>query len=527
MGTMRTTVSERFPVAQSTEAKTVSTGVRPFDERIGGLISGRYYVLSGAPGSGKTSTALHFLGTGLDAHETCAVLTQDDPADLFTQAEYLGYDLHGAAAQERLAFFRYRLDFQRHYSRVADPSLVFEELKSLLWDQIPHRFVIDSVLPLLEGGMAADEAVDAFARFLDEIPCTTFITVPGDLSETYYRRIYNRISAGAAGIFHFENLDGAARQMTVRKLRQRLGSTESVRFSIRPGAGIVEELALRSHDDLPEETRRRVVLLSQGAKFPTEWLPPLRDAYELDAFDSVARAFGDLASANYGALLVALDPMRPEPALSLTRELRRAGNGAPILFVSSTRGLRGHTRAEGLRAGGDDFLEDTLGPSELLARIDNARSRGHRRLAEGAVAAGPPAEQATSESGDFVALEPGAFRSILRGHVDETRHAYFALVELGPADLSAAEASRLLLERLRVRDGDLVAVMEDGRVALYLHDIHRKHVRALLTRLVSAEPGLADLDHTAMFSYPADREGVIGWLENGASARPEPDAGGS
>jgi KaiC/GvpD/RAD55 family RecA-like ATPase len=526
MGTMRTTLSERFPVAQSTEAKTVSTGVRPFDERIGGLISGRYYVLSGAPGSGKTSTALHFLGTGLDAHETCAVLTQDDPADLFTQAEYLGYDLHGAAAQERLAFFRYRLDFQRHYSRVADPSLVFEELKSLLWDQIPHRFVIDSVLPLLEGGMAADEAVDAFARFLDEIPCTTFITVPGDLSETYYRRIYNRISAGAAGIFHFENLDGAARQMTVRKLRQRLGSTESVRFSIRPGAGIVEELALRSHDDLPEETRRRVVLLSQGAKFPTEWLAPLRDAYELDAFDSVARAFGDLASANYGALLVALDPMRPEPALSLTRELRRAGNGAPILFVSSTRGLRGHTRAEGLRAGGDDFLEDTLGPSELLARIDNARSRGHRRLAEGAVAAGPPAEQATSESGDFVALEPGAFRSILRGHVDETRHAYFALVELGPADLSAAEASRLLLERLRVRDGDLVAVMEDGRVALYLHDIHRKHVRALLTRLVSAEPGLADLDHTAMFSYPADREGVIGWLENGASARPEPDAGG-
>lgn len=515
---MRTTVPERFPVAQTTETKTVSLGVRPFDERIGGLISGRYYVLSGAPGSGKTSTALHFLGTGLDAHETCAVLTQDDPADLFAQSEYLGYDLQDAAASQRLVFFRYRLDFQRHYSRVADPALVYEELKSLLWDQIPHRFVIDSVLPLLEGGMAAEEAVDAFAQFLDEIPCTTFITVPGDLSETYYRRIYNRISAGAAGIFHFENLDGAARQMTVRKLRQRLGSTESVRFSIRPGAGIVEEMALRSHDELPEGARRRVVLLSQGAKFPPEWLPPLRDAYELDAFDSVARAFGDLASANYGALLVALDPMRPEPALSLTRELRRAGNGAPILFVSSTRGLRGHTRAEGLRAGGDDFLEDTLSPSELLARIDNARARGHRRIAEGAVAAGPPAEQPTGEGGELTPLQAGQFRSILRDHVSDSRHAYFALVELGPSELSAAEAGRVLLDRLRVRDGgDLVAVMDDGRVALYLHDIHRKHVRALLTRLVSAEPGLADLDHTAMFSYPADREGVMAWLEDGGA----------
>jgi hypothetical protein len=99
-------------------------------------------------------------------------------------------------------------------------------------------------------------------------------------------------------------------------------------------------------------------------------------------------------------------------------------------------------------------------------------------------------------------------------------------VELGPADLSAAEAGRLLLERLRVRDGDLVAVMEDGRVALYLHDIHRKHVRALLTRLVSAEPGLADLDHTAMYSYPADREGVMAWLEDGASG-PGQHGGGS
>ncbi|MEN8374994.1 MAG: ATPase domain-containing protein [Gemmatimonadota bacterium] len=508
-------------MAQPTiEPKTVSIGVRPFDERVGGLISGRYYVLSGAPGSGKTSTALHFMGTGLEAHETCAILTQDDPADLFAQAEYLGYDFQEAAGAERLAFYRYRLDFQRHYSRVADPAMVYEELKSLLWDQIPHRFVIDSVLPLLEGGMAAEEAVDAFAQFLDEIPCTTFITVPGDLSETYYRRIYNRISAGAAGIFHFENLAGSARQMTVRKLRQRLGSTESVRFSIRPGAGIVEELSLRSHDELPEESRRRVVLLSHGAEFPSEWLPPLRDAYQLDAFDSVARAFGDLASANYGALLVALDPMRPEPALSLTQELRRAGNGAPILFVSSTRGLRGQTRAEGLRAGGDDFLEDTLSPSELLARIDNARARGHRRIAEGAVASAPPGSQPTDGNGEAVPLAAGDFRGLLREHVERARHAYFALVELGPADLSTAEAGRLLLERLRVRDGDLVAVMEDGRVALYLHDIHRKHVRSLLTRLVSAEPGLADLDHTSMFSYPADREGVLAWLENGATGRP-------
>ncbi len=490
---------------------SVSTGVEAFDARTGGLSGGRYYVLSGAPGSGKTSAALHMLGAGIEAGETVAVLTQEDPADLVAQAEFLGYDFRAAEEQDRLLLFRYRLDFQRHYSRVVDAAAVFEELKALLWDKIPQRFVVDSVLPLLEGGFAAEESVDAFAAFLEEIPCTTYLTVPGDLSEAYYRRMYTQITAGAAGIFHFEVLSGGARQMTIRKLRRRPSSMDPVRFTIRPGAGIVEDLALRSHDEVSEEKRRRVVLLTMGGKFPPEWLGALQ-TYDLTMYESTERAFGDLASAQYGALLIAIDPMAADAAMELTKELRRAGNGAPILYVSPSRGLRGNTRAQGLRAGGDDFLTDELTPGELVARIDGARIRGHRRLAPGAIAAAPPHAQPTDADGRYLLLPADLFREVVQQQADGEHQAFFALVLLQTPDGGSEAAWQVLRSKLRIKDGDMVAQMEDGQLALYLHDIHRKHVKDLLERLSAQNPGFADLDNTVVLSFPADRDSIVAWL---------------
>lgn len=505
----------------------LSTGVDPFDARVEGLAAGRYYVLSGAPGAGKSSAALHFAGAGLDQGESVAILTQDDPADLLVQANFLGYDFQDPADEDRLQILRYRLDFHRNYSRSAEPERVFEELKSLLWDNIPRRFIIDSVLPLLEGGLAAEESVDAFARFLEEIPCTTYLTVPGDLNESYYRRIYNRVTAGSAGIFHFESTGGATRRMTIRKLRQKMNSSEPIDFVIRPGAGIVEDLQLRSHDDLPEELRRRIVLLSQGSQFPEEWLPALNHAFDIVSHASIEKAFGDLASATYGALLIAMDPMEPEPALRLTRELRKAGNGAPILFVSPMKGLRGQTRAKGLRAGGDDFLTDVLSPEELLARIDNARVRGHRRIASASVAAEPPCEQPVDDDGNALIMSADHFRGVLRDHVEKAEHAFFALVVLGAGQLEVAEAWSVLQRRLRVTDGDLVAQMENGQFALYLHDVNRRQVRDLITRLIEENPAVADLASTTFLCHPADSDAVGAWLAGDPLADVDPEHAGN
>jgi KaiC/GvpD/RAD55 family RecA-like ATPase len=110
------------PAADEAPGLLASTGIAPLDERVGGLVRGRHYLLDGAPGSGKSCAAIQFIGAGLAAGETCVILTQDDPADLLAQGEYLGFDLRSAAEADRLIVVRFRLDFSRSYARAADPA---------------------------------------------------------------------------------------------------------------------------------------------------------------------------------------------------------------------------------------------------------------------------------------------------------------------------------------------------------------------------------------------------------------------
>src|SRR5215213_11540453 len=77
---------------KSDTAGTISTGITELDQRLGGVTPGRYYLLTGTPGAGKTSACLHFLAEGLRAGETCAILTQENADDLFAQAHFLGHD---------------------------------------------------------------------------------------------------------------------------------------------------------------------------------------------------------------------------------------------------------------------------------------------------------------------------------------------------------------------------------------------------------------------------------------------------
>jgi KaiC/GvpD/RAD55 family RecA-like ATPase len=496
------------------------TGIEAWDRRHGGLLPGRHYLISGESGTGKTSMALHFIGAGLEAGETCAVLTQDDPADLVAHASYLGYDFRSAPAGA-LQLFRYRLDFQRSYARAAHPDEVFDELRALLAERMPDRLVIDTMLPFLQGGLAPEERVESLGRFLESLTCTTYVTVPGDLGESYYRRMYDRIVSQAAGLLHLE-LDAGVRRLGVRKLRQGSGGEESLAFTIRPGAGMVEELAHRPAEELPDSVRRRVVVLDAGAGVPSDWMDALENVFDVVVYDSVTRAFGELAAARYGALLVGTDPLNPDAAFSLTRELRAAGNGAPLLYVSTARGLRGSTRAQGLRAGGDDFLTDALPPEEWIARLESVRLRGHRRPSAGTLPAAPPLVHAPGPSGALLPLDPARFRAVLRDHVESSRYAFFGLVLLGGGALPPDAVWATLQRRLRLEDGDLVARLEGGRHVLYLHDIHRGQVRELLARLLESDPGLADADSTAVLCWPADRNAVSTWLRGGTAAAPAP-----
>jgi len=77
----------------------VSTGIPELDYMLnGGLLPGRPYIVSGPPGSGKTTLCLHFLREGLKNGERCMLVTLDEPPnEIKENIAVFGWDLSGIA----------------------------------------------------------------------------------------------------------------------------------------------------------------------------------------------------------------------------------------------------------------------------------------------------------------------------------------------------------------------------------------------------------------------------------------------
>lgn len=500
------------PRGDGLDNSIISTGIEMLDRRLGGLVEGRYYLLGGEAGAGKTSVALHFLGAGLDAGETCAILTQEDPGDLIGQAEFLGYDFRTPAENNQLIVLQYRLDFAHNYTRVADPGRLVDELRDLTEHATLDRFVIDSISPFLDVRGSIHDTVEGLLSLLEGVGATTYLTAPGDISAASMAASFERLRTGAAGVFHLEAATGNVRDFVIRKVRQTASSTEPFQFSIQPGLGVVAERETgNTRQDLPPEARKRLILLRTTAELPDEFLAALEAAYELEVYDTVESAFGELVAGQFGALIQVFDSRQPAPAIKLTRELRRAGSGAPILYFTPESDLRASTRAKGLRAGGDDFLTDALSAQEFMERVEVARVRGFR-VPEVPDGADNILMQPSDDSGEPVMLDEREIRRGVQHQMRRSSHPFFAIAFLRPPEFMP-EMWKILCEHLRVQEGDLVGRSEDGRVVVYLHDVSRKDVRDLLARIVELNPEFAMVEDVTVYSYPTDRTEVESWLE--------------
>ncbi len=77
--------------------RRASTGVSGLDEVLhGGLIEGRTYLISGPPGTGKTTLGWHLLTAGLEAGESALYISFAEPeAELRANAALSGFDVSG------------------------------------------------------------------------------------------------------------------------------------------------------------------------------------------------------------------------------------------------------------------------------------------------------------------------------------------------------------------------------------------------------------------------------------------------
>ncbi|HEX7770436.1 MAG TPA: ATPase domain-containing protein, partial [Dokdonella sp.] len=83
----------------------LATGVPGLDDVLhGGLIAGRFYLLDGNPGAGKTTLALQFLLEGARAGERCLYVTLSETREeLLAGAQSHGWALDGIEVVELLA----------------------------------------------------------------------------------------------------------------------------------------------------------------------------------------------------------------------------------------------------------------------------------------------------------------------------------------------------------------------------------------------------------------------------------------
>jgi KaiC/GvpD/RAD55 family RecA-like ATPase len=493
----------------------VSTGISELDQRLGGLTMGRYYMLTGTPGAGKTSACLHFLADGLRAGEPCAILTQENPDDLFAQAQFIGHDFRRAVAADALALLQYRLDFSDNYARVGNPKAVASELVEVMTGLRPRRLVVDSILPFIQAGGAMHGAATSLLHIMDELQPTAYFTVPGDLGDSFYARLYDPLVSGTAGVLHFEMLRDDVRQVSIRKIRQAPASTEPLRFLIRPGLGIVEisdspmRLTTAAND-------KRVALINSGGFLGGDLYASIERTYEVDTFASIDEALPHVND-QYALALLAVDPVTADHSLSFVRSVRRVSS-VPIVLLSHAEGLRAVTRTRAMRAGADEFLAIEESANELLSRIEAARVRGPRD-AEQRLRPERLLIQPRDQNGHPLPLPEEEIARAVRHNISTAEHPFFALVRLRAPAALLDLAWDALGRGLRMGDGDLVAFGDrPGELVLYLHDISRRHARELLSRIFAADPRFDD-------HYPADAPRVDAWLQESRTPVATPLAG--
>lgn len=74
----------------------ISTGIPGLDIMLnGGLIPGRTYLVKGAPGTGKTTLAMHFAMAGISNGESVLYITLEEPGENIKQDfSRMGFDVY-------------------------------------------------------------------------------------------------------------------------------------------------------------------------------------------------------------------------------------------------------------------------------------------------------------------------------------------------------------------------------------------------------------------------------------------------
>jgi CheY-like chemotaxis protein/KaiC/GvpD/RAD55 family RecA-like ATPase len=136
---------------ESKSRKTIQSGIEPVDKSLGGLDSGRLYLVHGeaAPAS---LFGICFLVGGLKRGERVALIINYSPEEAIRRFARVGYDCLEDIYNGRLIILEWAGDAVHQGSGSSDLTAVLQELKWLMGETNPERIVFEPITRIVGGG---------------------------------------------------------------------------------------------------------------------------------------------------------------------------------------------------------------------------------------------------------------------------------------------------------------------------------------------------------------------------------------
>lgn len=472
----------------------VSSGVGPFDERVGGLRAGGLYLLAGAPGTGKLPFLLHFLAAGLEANERLAFLGGQTPDELMAQARHWGMaGLEEAWRTDRLLLLGFRGEYPRRILHAADPDEAFAELTDALEGPV-SRLAVDPGTLLWET-RAGNAMATSFLRWQEASGITVAATAVTDLDENLPPST-DWVVQRASGVFHLARSRGGLRELTVYRMRPPVDDPGAITLELRGGEGLTRPAGPpdRRAGDVAPGDRRRLLFLRLTDAIGEDVERWLGSEYSMSDVSDPMQLISEVQGGGWGGVCIGVDRARIDEAVEVCRAIRAL---TPAAIVVLSRGeLRSSDRARAIEAGADDVIRQDVAPRELKSRFRRAAACvGSAREAGGSERPVPLPEL----------IDLPDFSDEVSRRLESPSLGYLTMIVV--PDTVGPEVLQALRDSIRIQAGDFVGRLAPG-YGVVLQDARSRHARIFMERALRALDPSAGAPEVRILTSPEEADEI-------------------